>query len=156
MKFPGYKRILGPEILSRPVLVEVDGESVYACRKVRTREDYIAWHEDLLFEAGGDTWLSEEPVHAEIREGRWLAQCRWCRLHHRLTPMLTRPDWSLACCSVCGARYEGSNVVFPDDPLRSEIIAVLLLRPFRENQNWLQRQTVEDLVRENEQHGVGK
>lgn len=154
MTFPRFSRILGPETLARPVTVRVDGAELIAYRRIQTPEDYCAWHDDAIELGGGLAWDSPEPVRAEVREGRWTAHCRWCAEHGRNTLMLTRPDWRLACCAECGARYEGDMVVFPDT--EDEITEALLLRPLRENQNWLLGEAVADLIAENAEHGVGE
>ena len=61
--------------------------------------------------------------------------------------MLTRPDWGVAFCGGCGARYQKEKVVFPRRPNRFE--RPLLVRVRRDQQNWTDEQTVEDLEAEN-------
>lgn len=79
-----------------------------------------------------------------VNHGRWLAECAcgaW---------MLASRPWRLAGCLECGAVY--SSVEFPDDA--DDIEAQLMVRPHRENHNWMRSETVEDLRRENVAHGI--
>ncbi len=131
--FPGYTRLQGPEVLSFSSGV-----------KVRTPSDYLVWQGVMVTSKGGNLWQSTEPVEAYVNHGRWIAKCRWCD-----TGILTRPDWGVAYCAECGARYEKGFVKFP--PNAEKIADLLCKRVRRENQNWDSRQSVEDLEKENKE-----
>lgn len=144
MKFPGYLALLGPE-----TLVEIStGEGGTPLRReVRTVDDYRAFQERAVTRRHGQVWESDQPVFALVNQGRWVASCHWCR-----NGMLTRPDWGVAFCGECGARYEEGKVVFPQD--HTAIAKILCRRPERATQNWTTDQTSEDLARENHERGV--
>ena len=61
--------------------------------------------------------------------------------------MLTRPDWGVAYCGGCGARYHEKHVIFRRRARQFE--RPLLVRVRRDQQNWTDAQTVEDLEAEN-------
>lgn len=131
MPFPGYTRLVGPESLT------LDGVT-----PVRTPDDYALWQRIHVVTKGAKVWKSEARVDAYINFGRWVADCFWCK-----KGMFTRPDWGCAYCAQCGARYETGYVIFPDDVL--EILAAILVRPDPDTQGWDNKQTVQDLLREN-------
>jgi hypothetical protein len=57
--------------------------------------------------------------------------------------MYTRPDWGVAYCVECGARYGWAQVTFPKE--YKEIERLLCLRVRREHQNWDKTQDLESL-----------
>lgn len=61
------------------------------------------------------------------------------------------PEWRLALCWDCGAIYEGLEL--PED--FDAIARLLVARPELSTRNWLPGETVEDLERENVEHGIG-
>lgn len=128
--FSGYRFLLGPEQLTFD----------RGRRRVSSPEQYRAWHLSMLLGRGADLWDSLEPTTAYINQGRWVAKCVWCT-----TGMLTRPDWGVAYCAECGARYW--RVVFPAD--YEAATAILLSRVRRDQQNWDATQTVKELAEEN-------
>lgn len=130
--FRGYRFLLGPEqLLLAPH------------RPVRTLEEYRLWQGHLVTKRGGNPWESPAPVEAYVNHGRWVADCRWCG-----TGMFTRPDWAVAYCAECGAKYDRGKVKFP--PTHEEIAKLLCRRVRRDQQNWKATQSVEDLCAENE------
>ena len=133
--FPGYEGLFGAERLGNG--------AVYSA------ESYRVWHAHRICPTlGVQPWTSDKSVVACVNQGRWLALCTSCG-----EGMLTRPDWGIACCAQCGAVYNESLVVFPEDA--SEISQILCLRPERNSQNWLLPETVADLHDENVAHGIG-
>ena len=58
-------------------------------------------------------------------------------------------DGDLMVCGSCGQK---SRVLWPDD--REGIESVLSHRPIPESRNWLPGETVDDLKRENIEHGL--
>lgn len=131
MKFAGYKFIQGPEQLS-----------FTPGKQVQTPEEYQIWQTNIVLLRGGNPWDSEGAVEAHINHGRWMANCRWCE-----TGMYTRPDWGVAYCAECGARYNKGMVRFGEDA--DKIAEVLCLRLKREQQNWDSSQSLAELVDEN-------
>ena len=135
-RFAPYRFILGPEQLSAS-----------AGRPVSTPEDYLGWHTTIVTSRGGTPWDSPEPTRARVNHGRWLADCFWCK-----GGILTRPEWGVAYCGECGARYRKGQVVFPTN--HAAISRALSRRVRRDQQNWDDRQTVEDLEAENRKQEV--
>ncbi len=134
--FAGYRFLLGPEQL----LFEPG-------RRVSSPAEYLAWHTSVVTGRGGDPWDSPKGAEARVNWGRWVANCAWCG-----TGMLTRPDWGIACCGECGARYSPDRVRFPE---RYDTIEKILLRRVRrDQQNWDKRQSVEELEQENQSSEV--
>lgn len=129
--FKGYRFLLGPEQLS-----------FYPGRRVSSPEEYLGWHATAVTSRGGDPWDSPTPTKARVNHGRWIADCVWCG-----TGMLTRPEWGVAYCGECGARYRVGRVIFPADVRGLE--RALLVRVRRDQQNWDDRQTIDDLELEN-------
>lgn len=134
--FPGYTRLIGPEQLT-----------IGDFFQVRTPGDYRTWQTVVVLTRNGVPWDSPMPAGpAHVNDGRWLATCHWCQ-----KGMLTRPDWGVANCGECGARYQGAQVRFPENAAAIE--RVLCLRPRRDTQHWgnptRPMQTIEDLEREN-------
>lgn len=115
---------------------------------VRSPADYLGWHRERLAEAGdvARAWSCALPVSARVNHGRWIVPCVNCRT----ATALTHPAWRLACCGDCGCVL--TNVLFTND--WSAIEGVLLERPDRATQNWLPAETLADLARENDAHGV--
>jgi hypothetical protein len=131
--FPGYPSLVGPESLSIP------SHELY----VRTVDDYNMWHLLIVTAKKGKVWITHRRREAYINHGRWVIDCAWCQ-----KGVLTRPDWGVANCIECGARYPAGTIAFPDDP---SIQHLLLLRPVVETQNWDNKQTAADLLKENEE-----
>lgn len=113
---------------------------------VRTPAEYRALQARYLRLSGNLTppWLYVgAPVHAHVGAGAWRVLCA-CG---EAPP--ADPEWRLACCSGCGAIYEG--VTFPEDI--TEIEAVLLKRRNHVHRNWHRDETVAALRAENVAHG---
>ncbi len=108
---------------------------------------YLGWHRQHLVDAGAQAleWTYAGPVDARVNHGRWIVDCPNCK-----SGALTHPDWRIACCGECGCVMPVVTV-----PTDADVIAALLLRrPTREVQNWFPHESVQDLERENAQHGV--
>lgn len=133
-RFAPYKFILGPEQLS-----------LSPGRRVSSPAEYAAWQMSHVTRRGGDAWDSPESIKAYVNHGRWVADCFWCK-----TGMLTRPAWGVAYCGECGARYGPGLVDYPSDRDQQLIERTLLRRVRREQQNWDDRQSVEELAGENQ------
>ncbi len=137
-QFTGYKTIHGPEQLHDPN---------QPSRPISSPADYRGWHAAMVTTKGVDPWDSNKKCTARINHGRWIADCIWCK-----GPILTRPDWGVAYCAECGARYHEGSVIFPANPrLFAE---PLLLRVQRELQNWAEPQKLEALWDENKRLDV--
>lgn len=108
-------------------------------KPIDTPEDYESWHAKTIA-AGGEIHESEEGITAFVNQGRWMADCFWC-----MNSCLTRPDWGVAFCAECGAKYGQGKVTFPED--HEEATKILLERPMT-NRNWT-GETLEALRQEN-------
>ena|SRR5687767_8540210 len=135
--FPGHGMLLGPEMYT--LGSDIRGNPIF----LQTRDDYFLWLSMHVARRKGQAWKSTAAAKVYVNFGKWVADCHWCK-----KGMLTRPDWQLACCSECGAYYEGEQLIFPSDPL---VIQALLARPDRDTQHWDDLQTADDLIRENKE-----
>lgn len=91
-----------------------------------------------------------QPIFVMVNHGRWVATCPWC---NSAQLAFTEDRWFLCsdCLnSACGG--QSVEVKWPDD--ESEIEKILSLRPDVSTQNWVWGETVDGLIRENEEHGV--
>jgi len=116
---------------------------------VRTPDEYRGRQRALLRQNPAahskEPWLAIATVQAYVGAGAWRVRCT-CG---EAPP--ADPDWRLACCSGCGAIYEG--VHFPPADTLAAIEAVLVLRPNQATRNWRPGETLEDLRAENLAHG---
>ena len=88
------------------------------------------------------------PQGLEVRQGTWLAVCACQGAEY---------GWEegyFVClsCFNAGAGHRILRTAFPDE--RADIESILELRPLP-NRNWRPGETVEDLRRENAEHGLG-
>ena len=133
--FGGYANILGPETLQF--------DPANPGTRINGPAAYLGWHTKVVTSRGVEPWDSRRKAYARVNHGRWIADCVWCG-----SGMLTRPDWGVAFCATCGARYHQKRVKFPRRWKR--IANILRIRVKREHQNWDDRQTVEELEAEND------
>ena len=90
-------------------------------------------------------------VNAEVNHGRWIARCPngGCR-----NAILASDKTPLFACDNCGAGWYA--IIFPAN--KPDIERVLLRRPLQgglaPTRNWLPREVVSDLERENAEHGI--
>lgn len=87
-----------------------------------------------------------EPVKAFVNKGRWIVVCPLCGGGE-----YAWEEGYCYCCS-CHNSYMGHKyrrLVFPEN--RAEIEAALIVRPLA-NRNWNLGETIEDLLRENQEH----
>ncbi len=138
-KFKGHKTIHGPE--------QLQYDPFNPGRRIASPAEYLGWHAATVTTKGVEPWDSHKKATARINHGRWIADCVWCT-----GAALTRPDWGVAYCATCGARYHKKYVKFPPNPEQLE--APLLLRVKRELQNWKVGETVKDLEEENKRPDV--
>jgi hypothetical protein len=120
-----------------------------AMQSVRNPHELRAKHQGMLARQrsrGIDAHEHIVTTHlfARIEHGRWIADCA-CG-----SGVNVQPGWPEARCLGCGAVY--SDVVFPLN--RAAIEAVLVKRPGLANRNWWPSESLEDLERENDAHGV--
>ena len=109
---------------------------------VRSKEMFLGWHAEQIQSRNiARVWAAPGHVKllAHINHGRWLVHCAACP-----QAMWTHPEWKIACCTECGAVYEG--IIFP---FERPVIEQILLMRWVENQNWEPGETVADLQREN-------
>ncbi len=116
-------------------------------RRVSNPDEYLGWHTAIVTARGGVPWDTDRAITARINHGRWVADCVWCS-----AGMLTRPEWGVAYCAECGARYGRELVAFPKE--HKKIETPLRERVMRQQQNWDDRQNAADLVEENKRPDV--
>jgi hypothetical protein len=85
------------------------------------------------------------PAKAYVNWGRWVADCE-CG-----ASMAVHVDWADARCTDCLTVY---MVLWPGHETRAVIEALLLARPVLATRNWIQTETLADLVAENLAHGL--
>lgn len=78
--------------------------------------------------------------------GMWIVDCGICKNAWQVDRF--QPAWE---CGYCGCRYE---VRWPAERTTFEIERLLLMRPIAYTQNWNPGETLQDLMRENAEHGV--
>lgn len=90
--------------------------------------------------------IERKAQHAPTRVnwGRWVFDCPACGGSGTATPQIA----TVICFDPCAAEYVAD---FPQD--RDEIERLLMLRPDERNRNWA-GESVEQLARENQHHGV--
>lgn len=98
--------------------------------------------------------INEDTVRAvaRVNNGRWIADCPFGDNGAELVA----EDGLFFCCECRNATVDHAYlpVLMPSDQDRPEIEQLLLARPNEENRNWLPYETVADLARENEEHGI--
>lgn len=89
-------------------------------------------------------------VSPVVNHGRWIVPCPWCFN----ASVASRQDRRFFCveCRNVGAAGQWVQVVWPE--LSEEIEAVLVMRPDPRTRIWLVTEKLDDLLRENELHGV--
>ena len=91
-------------------------------------------------------------VLAYVSGGRWIAECEGCE-----TAVVVDDEDLLFYCPGCATNGYWQRVILPDE--REEIERLLLLRPGWQfnapRRNWFPGESVQDLQRENVEHGVG-
>lgn len=103
-------------------------------------------------------WMGRAPsfdavagtIPAEIIRSNWVVQCPVCR------GVVFAPEDDVFFCPDCMMAFNDGRamwIAFPEE--RAEIERLLLLRPNPNNRNWLFGETVEQLVAENLEHGIG-
>ena len=89
-------------------------------------------------------------VLAEINHGRWLVRCPFCSGAEE-----AEPGEPIFYCQSCGNADNDGHVMsvkFPEN--RTEIEAVLLMRPDIGTRNWTATETWADLAKENQEHDI--
>jgi hypothetical protein len=87
--------------------------------------------------------LVPTPSAARANWGRWISRCSRCPNAWRLDP--GQSAWQ---CATCGTVNEAQ---WPADPAAVEYL--LMLRPEFKTRNWEPTETIEDLLRQNAEHG---
>ncbi len=120
--------------------------------------DYRTWlAENVLpqakkLEVALQAEVAEGELDAEVNHNRWIVQCPDCL---GATFVWVREDEPLQLCPNCwngAVGYRVRKVRLPQAIERIE--AVLKVRPLPQNRNWKPPETVEDLERENAEHGL--
>lgn len=140
-------------------------------RKPDTPDDKIITHEDIFrlpygefvrysasrksMQAPAQDGVTDGEIVAYVNHGRWVAECPDCA-GAQLVSELERRFWCLNCGNAA-VNFAWRHVRMPKK--RTAIEAELVIRPAARNEraitrNWLPGETVEDLQRENVEHGV--
>ena len=111
-------------------------------RECRTR-----WQTHANWEVNSST----PPLYAEIDHANWRVVCDTCR-----EAMVINYGELYFCPNCLNAAYGGKArlVMFPNQSDRIRIEELLSKRPNPNNRNWLPYETVENLIKENELHGI--
>ena len=88
-------------------------------------------------------------AYAEANWGRWIARCPrpWCT-----NAMRVDLDQAAFRCEGLGGCGLEADIAWPPDPAAIEIL--LLQRPVPRTRNWMQGESLEQLLAENAAHGV--
>lgn len=94
-------------------------------------------------------WRIKGNVKAEINNSSWIVKCPFCS-----GAILHEPGAPYFCpnCLMEGNEGYAMTVEYPE--ARAEIEAALLRRPNPANRNWHASESVADLIKENEAHGI--
>lgn len=93
---------------------------------------------------------SAPPLYAEIDKGSWRVMCE-CREAFVID---YGEDYFCPNCLNLAHGGKARKVIFPSHNDRMRIEELLSRRPNPNNRNWLPHETVKDLERENEAHGI--
>jgi hypothetical protein len=120
---------------------------------VRGAGSYRVWIEQMMRQRwdSGVNWATQgEPVKAWVNHSNWVGSCPFCA-----GEIVVEPGEPYFCpdCAMQGNSFMACALVWPED--RAEIERLLLLRNDPNTRNWLTTETVDDLARENAEHGVG-
>jgi hypothetical protein len=91
------------------------------------------------------------PLAARLYADQWIVTCDRCG-----SASYCWPDAPLFLCAECFNGTDGGlwrRVTVPDRDTRQEIEAITGMRPLPAQRNWLPGETVDDLRRENGEHG---
>ena len=99
---------------------------------------------------------AQNQVFATINEGRWIAECPT----HDGGAIVVSQTQPYFLCPTCGSPENAGNwyhIIFPSD--KRVIENLLLKRPAKDNfqainRNWKPGETIADLQRENNEHGI--
>lgn len=127
--------------------------------KYRGMGEYLAWlagraahraYDRSVMQAPDNIDEEDVPAVAFLQEGDWIAECpSGCGAAMWIEP--GQPFMCAICWNVqIGGRWR--MVVWPKD--REAIESEILKRPIHVTGNWLPGETVEDLQRENTEHGI--
>lgn len=102
-------------------------------------------HVTINWQASGD------PLVPEVNHGRWIVQCPYC------DGAAFAEEGEPFFCAECLMLENGGMarpVAFPET--KDQIEAVLLRRDQDKNRNWKKTESIDDLKRENREHGHGE
>ena len=116
------------------------------------RQGLEAWFRRVALDNGqpvGEGYSTLPPLPARAEHGRWLVDCPGCS-----GAELADISEPVFLCLSCGNAFAGHLPVRVKFPKKvREVEAILEKRP-RENQNWSDKESMEDLVAENARRGV--
>jgi hypothetical protein len=139
MAFSPYSRLARPLELHNVRTADAYRAAQAAqIKEGRRRHPALHWRDPF-------TYTGPDRVVILVTGGAWKVVCPDCG-----NAPAYDPEWQLACCFECGARFEG--LAPPADA--AQIEALLMARPRVSTRNWMPRDTIADLVAENRAHGV--
>lgn len=96
-------------------------------------------------------WSFRGNCKAQISNSSWIVKCPYCA-----NAIIHEPGAPFYCSNCLMEANDGFalTVEYPEN--RAEIEAVLLKRPVPANRNWVPKETLADLEKENADHGIGK
>lgn len=120
--------------------------------KVRADGGYVRWVSLIVAARWGHRIDWAQPLgyaYAEIARSNWRVKCPFCP-----GAQVIEPGEAFFCvdCANQANFFRPMRVIWPAE--RHTIERLLLKRPNPLNRNWLPRETVEMLIRENMEHGI--
>ena len=89
-----------------------------------------------------------DAIEVVVNHSRWIVQCPICNS----AQVAARDDHRFFCIECENGGRGWVTVIWPEDA--DAIEEVLMLRPDRNTRSWVPGETVEDLLAENDAHGV--
>jgi len=119
---------------------------------VKRYKGYRGFVEHLAFQKWSISvdWDTVGTVDAQIIRSNWICKCPFCNGAQVVN--LTDPFYCVDCVMQAN-EFKAMAIVFPDE--QRAIETILSKRPVPETRNWSNVETVDDLVRENSEHGIG-
>jgi len=105
------------------------------------------WKRKVNWETGG------QPLKAWINYSNWSVTCDMCNESVVAEP--SDPVFYCPNCENAANGYRARPVEFPDQDTKHEIERLLLLRPNPDTRTWYADETLDDLKKQNLEHGIG-
>ena len=83
-------------------------------------------------------------TYVHLNHGRWIFDCPNCPQAYSVQSDFPEE------CENCGTKF---NLIVPSDVMANQVTEIVSVRPV-ENQNWYPDETIQDLLAENQAHGM--